>query len=810
MPLIQTLRNSLNVGTVPETIPSKPEMSNCLQYAIWRCLTSWSHARRFGPDEAVLLRQVVRWAERDLFVGSLPDDISPFFPSTGLSLSPDGYLSASPFVPSWSTENGRHSRSEFDRCPKLRRLDESRSAEPFLGSLGYKAWQSQAQKEATWRMLTAPPGSTTLVALPTGSGKSLCFQTVAKFSTGLTIVVVPTIALAIDQWRSAKHSLESVPGMNPLYFASDDSEMDPESVAEAVREGRTRLVFTSPEACVSGRLRNLIKEFAASGRLSNLVVDEAHIIETWGIYFRVDFQLLSSLQSQWRLLSGNSMRTYLLSATFTANTRNVLKDLFADGVKWQEFISQRLRPEIQYFRSRFTGQVDQELALFDCVWKLPRPAIIYTTEVDAAKKIFTAIRSLGFSRVACFTGETRPAERRRLLADWGADKIDLVVGTSAFGLGVDKSDVRTVIHACMPENLHRYYQEVGRGGRDGFSSTAILLTSKRDIEIAKGMAPKLLTKKVAQQRWSALRDSALKDDEENHIFLLNTAARREDLIATRTYKENVRWNKRLILQMLRARKLDLIDIERIPSEERNGERDEWVRVRLRFSPDDPNVIDSLEEFREDEIKTLKEGLEQMLEYLNGRHPICWLLKKLYGPEVQRVCGGCSDCRSQNLPFAQCGPLEFETSTQSGVSTHTLISSFPDFQDVRDTMSRRQLLRKLVGVAKIRRFAVAPEFFELVLKCFADAFGPESTELFRLDPLSADIPIIFGEEPLVVFHVGNFNSATTHLRTGSDVINIVSRGVPILEHSGRFIGEADGWTHIEGVENWMEQKSFYVY
>lgn len=810
MPYLEALKAALRSPEPPQNVPEEPPPDSIsIDYAIWRFLRAWAQNGELGADEAVLLRQVARWHAGKLFVGILPPKLDRFARLTGVEVTPVGHLSAAPFCPSWLTQNQIDEELGIDSRPCKRRLDESRAAEPYLRFLGYKSWQSQAQKEATWMMLNAPPGSTSLVTLPTGSGKSLCFQAVSRFSTGVTIVIVPTIALAIDQWRSAREVLKNVPGLEPLYFASDDVQMDPNEVAAAIREGRSRLLYTSPEACVSGRLRSLIEELASAGRLSNLVVDEAHIIETWGIYFRVDFQLLSSLLRKWRELSGDTLRTFLLSATFTEKTRGVLQKLFGDKTVWLEFVSQRLRPEIEYFRQLFWNDSDRHSAVLNGVWQLPRPAILYTTEVEAAESLYSELRAIGFSRLGCFTGETPSSERRRLLADWRADKIDLMVATSAFGLGVDKADVRTVIHACLPENMHRYYQEVGRGGRDGNSSLAVLLPTKHDIEVATGMAPKLLSEEVAQQRWEALRQTAIPVSGEDHVYLLNTAARRSGLQLIRTYKENVRWNKRLILQLLRAGKLDILDIETLPILDRPDMNEEWVKVRLSFSPDSPNIARSIDGTRQEEIRVASDGLAQILDYVRGRKPICRLLKKIYGPDVQRVCGGCPECRMDGLPYYHSGHLEFVI-PESRESQHTIIADFPDLLDSRNANAVKNLVRKLVQDIRLRRFATSEEFFGVLMAVLEGSFDRTDFELYRVDLLDNLCPTIFVGEPLGIFHIRSFDHRTRRLRTGSDVLDFVCHGVRISDATGRFVGEADGWHLHHGLESWIEQKGAYVY
>jgi CRISPR/Cas system-associated exonuclease Cas4 (RecB family) len=330
---------------------------------------------------------------------------------------------------------------------------------------------------------------------------------------------VPTVALAIDQYRAARE-LPLLSHLDARYFAADDPDFSAQQVADAVRAGSTRLLFTSPEACVSGRLRYVIDELASQGRLDHVVIDEAHMVGTWGIYFRVDFQLLSTHWRQWRERSGHNLRTVLLSATFTPECREGLKILFPSD-DWSEFTSQRLRPEISYYVKNFDSSADRDGAVLECIWQLPRPAILYTTRVEDAYSFHRRLQHDDFRRVECFTGETPRVQRRGLLERWRGDDIDVMVATSAFGLGVDKPDVRTILHACIPENLDRFYQEVGRAGRDGYSAVSVLLATKRDVHVANGMGPSLLRPETIQQRWESLWRTHECVDSDKHQYRVN-------------------------------------------------------------------------------------------------------------------------------------------------------------------------------------------------------------------------------------------------------------------------------------------------
>ena len=429
-----------------------------------------------------------------------------------------------------------------------RTLDQATSPfeqKPYLASIGYEQWRSEAQKEAAWATEHTPAGMTKLVVLPTGAGKSLCFQLLPRFTSGLTIVVVPTVALAIDQQASAAKLLTNLPGVNPRYFASDDA---PDLTAQEVRERRTRLLFTSPEACVSGRLRPILDEFARTGWLEDVVVDEAHLIETWGAHFRVEFQVLAAVRRKWLAASeGRKLRTFFIFRYHDlrvpgTSVRNVFKDGAGD-----EFVCQRLRPEIRYYGRTFSDPDERDRNTVEVLWHLPRPAILYVTEKKEAENFYRRFQEEGFRRIGCFHGDTRRAERRNLLRQWKTNEIDLMVATAAFGVGVDKPDVRAVVHACYPENLDRYYQEVGRGGRDGWSSLSLFLPTDRDRRVASDLVVNLLREELVQRRWEALFGFASRPGFQTLNTLMSCQSSRDISALIRRF---YLWSKRALEQTI--------------------------------------------------------------------------------------------------------------------------------------------------------------------------------------------------------------------------------------------------------------------
>jgi len=751
-------------------------------YPVWRLARAWTG--EFGSDEAVLVRQAVRNTGSYVFCPDVPATIATTLEAAGLQIDAAGRLLARPWLPPWLDQLHIDTANGIDAPVHLRVPNEAVPAEAYVTqSFGYTHWKSQALKEACWKVHEAPAGSTVLVALPTGSGKSLCFHFLARFSTGLTLVIVPTVALALDQYRSAM-ALEGLRPLEPRYFAADDPDFAPQQVAEAVRAGRSRLVFCSPEACVSGRLRGVVDQLTEEGRLNNVVIDEAHMVGTWGIYFRVDFQLLAALWKQWRIRSTPPFKTILLSATFTAACRTGLARLFP-AEQWLEFVSQRLRPEPAYYSKRFATGQDRDCAVQESVWRLPRPTILYTTRVNDAVLWRDRLHSEGFRRVECFTGDTPSRERRRLLTLWRQDEIDLMVATSAFGLGVDKPDIRAVLHACLPEDLDRFYQEVGRSGRDGFSSISLLATTPGDEAIAEGLGPRLLRPETIQQRWEALWRTREAVDARSYVYRVNMRTKRDDLVGTRTYEENVRWNRRLLLQLYRARQIDLRDLSRDTS---GDEPVEWATVQLKFPPESPDIAALIGAVREEELQVLNAGLARMKCCTLSTERLCAVLAKMYGRGTVRVCGGCDGCRVDGRPADECPKLPVPPSSVS-VPRREVVAAVPPLWPASIPNPLARWMRRAAQIKRVRRFACREEAVPTLLAISREAFGADPVP-YRVDSLGADAPgwqSPFRLEPyeqLVVVHTHAVHRRAWDLASGQVITHWLCEGCDPADDRGR--------------------------
>lgn len=707
-----------------------------LKYAVERFRLAYEKSGILGPDELVLLRQVIRWANMLNIRIDRPTSQSEQFDkwcrNAGLSWSASGDLSAKPYVPDWLDVQ----EIEIDSVPKERFLDESFVGEPYLlQNLNFKKWLSPAQKEAVWTVLNSPDGSTTTIVLPTGGGKSSCFWLLPTFTSGLTVVVVPTIALAIDQQLSAQKRFENFPGINPCYFASDDSS---EITVAKLKNKESRLVFASPETCVSGRLRPILDNFSQDGWLQNLVVDEAHLIETWGAQFRVEFQILAATRRRWLANSQDTLRTFLFSATMSPRCRETLGEMFTGCTSFRELVCQRLRPEMSYFSHYFKSDEKRWSYLREAIWRLPRPLIIYKTRPDDAKDLHDKIRDEeGFKRIGLFTGKTNRTARKTLLKDWKENCIDLMVATSAFGVGVDKPDVRTVIHACYPENLDRYYQEVGRSGRDGFSSICLFIPTDEDKKVAKGLGTKLLkNKEIIQERWEAMYNNRKPINNNDSTFKLPVAVKRLNLMGDRTYTQNIRWNKSLLLQLYRAKLVEFQDLELESPDNPGDPLEEWATIKVNFSPGTPHLSKKIEKMRQEELASFELGFSKLEELFTSEKCISRVFQRLYNvPGNQRTCGGCNFCRAQARNIMTCPALIIPDKPNLDVFTGgTIVENWPVPTQISQQDAFVNLIEECRSKYSLKPLHIyCPENdFEEILGLLIGLFR-QYRDLYRIDP-----------------------------------------------------------------------------
>ena len=322
-------------------------------------------------------------------------------------------------------------------------------------------------------------GERTLAVMPTGAGKSLCYQLPAVMMEGTCVVVSPLIALMHDQLRAA----EAVGIRAATLTSVDDNRAE---TIERFRDGALDLLYVAPERASSGHFRDLLSR----ARLSLFAIDEAHCVSEWGHDFRPDYRLLRPL-----LDTFPQVPRLALTATADAHTRADVLDQLGippDGLIVAGFD----RPNIRYAISPKAGTTQQ---IADLIRATPGPGIVYAPTRAATEKLAEQLAKTGRPTRAYHAG-LDPAVRARNQADFVASEDMVICATIAFGMGIDKPDVRFVAHAALPKSIEAFYQETGRAGRDGDPAVAHLFWGAEDFVRARQRIAEVEPERQAGER----------------------------------------------------------------------------------------------------------------------------------------------------------------------------------------------------------------------------------------------------------------------------------------------------------------------
>ena len=317
-------------------------------------------------------------------------------------------------------------------------------------------------------------GRDLLAVMPTGYGKSAIYQLAAHLLEGPTLVVSPLIALQADQVRHLDASLGEGAA---VAVNSSHSERANERAWQAIGTGRAEFVFLAPEQLAKPEV---IEELSTLG-VSLFVVDEAHCVSSWGHDFRPDYLRLGSV-----IAALGHPPVAALTATGSAPVRaDIIEQLGLDDPR--VLVGGFDRPNIHLAVERHEDEAAKERAVIESALAAPKPGLVYVATRADTERLAERFRDEGV-RAAAYHGGMAAGRRREVHEDFLADRLDVVVATSAFGMGVDKPNVRFVVHGDITESLDAYYQEVGRSGRDGDPSTAVLHYRQEDLGLRKFFA----------------------------------------------------------------------------------------------------------------------------------------------------------------------------------------------------------------------------------------------------------------------------------------------------------------------------------
>lgn len=349
---------------------------------------------------------------------------------------------------------------------------------------GYDAFRP-LQEDIVQSVLT---GHDTLALLPTGGGKSICFQVPGMMMEGLCLVISPLIALMQDQVDNLL--AKDIPAV-VIHSGLGFSEV--KKVLQNATHGDYRFLYLSPERLESA----LFKEYLPALGISLIVVDEAHCVSQWGYDFRPPYLRIANLRDE------------LPEVPLIALTASATPPVQADIIEKLSFRNQQVfrqsfeRPNISYSVFRVESKINK---LTEILNKVPGTGIVYCSSRKKTKELAKLLVLHGISADFYHAGLSQP-ERSAKQQAWISNEVRVMVCTNAFGMGIDKPDVRTVVHFDTPECLENYYQEAGRAGRDGKKAYAVLLYEHNDLEDLKTLPLKKFPPvAVIQKIYQALAD----------------------------------------------------------------------------------------------------------------------------------------------------------------------------------------------------------------------------------------------------------------------------------------------------------------
>ncbi|MFO0954848.1 MAG: ATP-dependent DNA helicase RecQ, partial [Isosphaeraceae bacterium] len=344
------------------------------------------------------------------------------------------------------------------------RIDRREMTRRLRDLFGYRNF-----RPGQWKAIeSAVTGNDTIVVMPTGSGKSICFQLPALALEGITVVVSPLIALMKDQADAL-----AAKGLRATVVNSTLSPTDLHVAHYEIAAGQTDFVYTTPERLGDPEFRRIMKEVSQTVGFDLFVVDEAHCVSQWGHEFRPKYLHLGETVAELG-------RPPVLALTATA-TDAVIEDIrrLLDIPDAEIVHTGFYRENLEFSVTRCDGEEAKRSELLRLVRESEGTGIIYTATVKAVEALTEFLGAQGV-KVVPYHGRMKPSARAENQDAFMRGEFKVVVATNAFGMGIDKPDIRFVIHHHLPETVEDYYQEAGRGGRDGLPARCTILADPAD------------------------------------------------------------------------------------------------------------------------------------------------------------------------------------------------------------------------------------------------------------------------------------------------------------------------------------------